>query len=91
VFSFVPDVALRFHSALEAGDRETTDALLRRFYIPFARLRERRPGYAVSLVKAGVGLVGPDPGGVRPPLSDPTPEEREALARLIETASEIRA
>lgn len=86
VFNFVPELALRFHAALESGDRETMGAILTRFFFPFAALRDRRPGYAVSLVKAGAALVGHDPGGVRPPLTDPTAEEREALAALIEEA-----
>jgi dihydrodipicolinate synthase/N-acetylneuraminate lyase len=41
------------------------------------------PGYAVSLVKAGVTLEGLPAGSVRPPLADPTPEHVEQLAAII--------
>jgi 5-dehydro-4-deoxyglucarate dehydratase len=37
----------------------------------------------VSLVKAGARLTGPDLGGVRPPLVDPTPEHVERLEGII--------
>ena len=44
----------------------------------------RRRGYAVSIVKAGLRLVGRPAGPVRAPLIDLTPEEDAALAVLIE-------
>ena len=55
----------------------------REFLIPYVRLRSRRPGYAVSLVKAGAAIVGRSAGKVRPPLADPTPAEYEELRGLI--------
>jgi 5-dehydro-4-deoxyglucarate dehydratase len=89
IYNFAPALALRFHAAVEAGDRGTLDALLTRFFLPFARLRAQRPGYAVALVKAGVRLAGHDCGGVRPPLTDPGAADCAALAALIDAASEI--
>ena len=89
VLNFVPELALAFHAALGAGDRPRTTAMLEGFYHPFAALRDRVPGYAVSLVKAGVELIGRHPGRVRPPLTDPTGAERAALARLIEAAGPL--
>ena len=41
-------------------------------------------GYAVSIVKAGVRLVGQDGGPVRPPLGDCTAQEHEELKVLID-------
>jgi 5-dehydro-4-deoxyglucarate dehydratase len=78
VATFVPTIATGFHAALHKGDDETVDALLSRFYLPFAQLRNAVPGYAVSLVKTGAGL-----GGVRPPLIDPTPEHAARLTEII--------
>jgi 5-dehydro-4-deoxyglucarate dehydratase len=46
-------------------------------------LRDKVPGYAVSLVKAAVVRSGLDVGGVRPPLVDPTPEHLAELDRII--------
>ncbi|WP_204115148.1 5-dehydro-4-deoxyglucarate dehydratase [Shimia biformata] len=84
VFNFVPETALAFHAAFKAGDDAACDALLREFYYPFARIRDRQTGYAVSAIKAGVALRGFDTGPVRSPLTDLTPEEREMMGALIE-------
>jgi 5-dehydro-4-deoxyglucarate dehydratase len=52
--------------------------------MPYAAIRNRRAGYAVSIIKAGVRLIGLDAGPVRPPLVDCTPEEHEQLKVLID-------
>jgi len=82
-FAFVPDVALAFHTALERGDDAAAETLLHEFFNPLVRLRDTVPGYAVSLVKAGVTLEGVPAGPVRPPLIDATPEHVERLAAII--------
>ncbi|TDD63911.1 5-dehydro-4-deoxyglucarate dehydratase [Jiangella aurantiaca] len=84
VFAFLPEVAVAFRRAFAAGDDATCDLLLREFYLPFAELRDRGAGYAVSLIKAGLRLRGSAVGSVRPPLSDPAPEHERTLAELIE-------
>jgi 5-dehydro-4-deoxyglucarate dehydratase len=86
VFNFVPELSLRFYRAMRAGDRATMSGLLDSFFYPFARIRDRRPGYAVSIIKAGAALVGQTPGPVRPPLTDLTEEERAMLHHLIQRA-----
>lgn len=80
---FVPAIATAFYAAVQAGDEPTVRRLLAAFYLPFAALRARVPGYAVALVKAGARLGGTDLGGVRPPLVDPTPEDTARLADII--------
>ncbi|MGR3394981.1 5-dehydro-4-deoxyglucarate dehydratase [Pseudooceanicola nanhaiensis] len=83
VFNFVPETALAFNAAFAAGDDAACEALLRDFYYPFARIRDRKQGYAVSAIKAGVGLRGFETGPVRAPLTDLTGEEREMMQDLI--------
>lgn len=87
VFNFVPETALAFHKALSSGDDATCEAMLRDFYYPFARIRDRQPGYAVSAIKAGVSLRGFETGPVRAPLTDLTGEEREMMQDLIKGRS----
>ncbi len=87
VFNFVPEIALRFHKAFTAGDDATCEQLLADFYYPFATIRDRQSGYAVSAVKAGVILRGFEAGPVRSPLTDLTDEEMEMMRDLIETSS----
>ncbi|MDX2546031.1 5-dehydro-4-deoxyglucarate dehydratase [Streptomyces sp. WI04-05B] len=92
VFAFAPEIATAFHRALGEGDRALVTKLLDEFYGPLVELRDEVPGYAVSLVKAGVTLRGLDVGGVRAPLLDPTPEHLARLAKLIDHGLEaVRA
>lgn len=84
VFCFAPEISLAFHHAVREGDGELVEALLTRFFHPLIALREKVPGYAVSLVKAAVRQRGLDVGGVRPPLVDPAPEHLEDLRRITE-------
>ena len=86
VFNFVPDLAQRFYRAMRAGERSVMEEILHAFFYPFAALRDRKAGYPVSIIKAGVDLVGYTPGPVRPPLVDLTGEERDILRGLIEAA-----
>jgi 5-dehydro-4-deoxyglucarate dehydratase len=84
VFNFIPRTALKFLDAVNADNGATVDALMRDFFVPYLRIRNRQPGYAVSIVKAGATIVGRGAGPVRPPLSELTPEEYQELAALIE-------
>jgi 5-dehydro-4-deoxyglucarate dehydratase len=83
VLCFVPDIATAFYRAISRGDHEVVRALLADFYLPFAALRDKVPGYAVSLVKAGARLAGANVGLVRPPLVDPSPEHTDRLAEIV--------
>lgn len=84
VFNVAPRLALAFHAAVAAGDRAATDAMLRDFFLPFAAIRDRQPGYAVAILKAALRLSGRDMGPVRPPLADLTEEEHAMLRPLLE-------
>ena len=83
VFNFIPRTALQFHAAVVADDHASMGRLLDEFFLPYLEIRNRRPGYAVSIVKAGARLVGRDAGPVRPPLLDLVPAEVEQLDALI--------
>lgn len=84
IYNFVPKSAKAFHNAMMAGDSETINAFTRDFLAPYGKIRGRQPGYAVSIVKAGVDVIGRSAGPVRPPLSSLTVQEREELAALID-------
>ncbi|TAM23617.1 MAG: 5-dehydro-4-deoxyglucarate dehydratase [Rhodanobacter sp.] len=83
VFCFAPEVALAFYSALERNDVARTEALLRDFYTPLVELRNKVPGYAVSLIKTATRLNGIASGPVRAPFVEPTPEHVAELERII--------
>jgi 5-dehydro-4-deoxyglucarate dehydratase len=83
VFNFVPEMALEFYNAMRTKDRVTIDRLLLDFFYPFLEIRDRAPGYAVTIVKAGLKVIGRDPGPVRPPLSNLTEEEVAQLSEIV--------
>nr|WP_265536925.1 5-dehydro-4-deoxyglucarate dehydratase [Streptomyces sp. NEAU-H33] len=84
VFCFAPEISNAFYQAVEKGDRHTVERLQREFFHPLVALRDQVPGYAVSLVKAGVRQRGLEVGGVRAPLVDPAPEHLDALRRITD-------
>ncbi|WP_161864582.1 MULTISPECIES: 5-dehydro-4-deoxyglucarate dehydratase [Pseudomonas] len=84
VFNFIPKTAMDFYKAIAAEDHATVGKLIDDFFLPYLDIRNRKAGYAVSIVKAGAKIVGYDAGPVRAPLTDLLPEEYEALAKLIE-------
>jgi 5-dehydro-4-deoxyglucarate dehydratase len=84
VHCFAPEIAMAFFHALHDGDDATQHRLLSRFYLPLVALRDETPGFAVSLVKAAARMRGHRVGSVRPPLVEPTPEQLERLARIVD-------
>lgn len=99
VHAFAPEIANAFFAALRDGDggREgggdgggkTVERLLRDFYVPLVELRDRVPGYAVSLVKAAARLRGAPVGPVRAPLTDPSAADLADLKNLLGTGLEL--
>ncbi len=83
VFNFIPKTAMDFYHAVAKDDLPTQHRLLNQFFMPYLELRNRVPGYAVSIIKAGATIVGHGAGPVRPPLTDLKSNEVEELAALI--------
>ncbi|SOE21951.1 5-dehydro-4-deoxyglucarate dehydratase [Spirosomataceae bacterium TFI 002] len=90
-FNFVPELANLFYKSLRAGKKEVVNEILKTFYIPFVRLRGRKKGYAVSLIKAGATLIGQSAGNVRAPLVMPTDKEIAELAEIITKGNALLA
>jgi 5-dehydro-4-deoxyglucarate dehydratase len=84
IFNFMPSWAMGFHAAVARADRAHVHAATKRFIRPLIALRDKRKGYAVSIVKAGMTIVGRSAGPVRPPLTDLEPHEIQELAELID-------
>jgi 5-dehydro-4-deoxyglucarate dehydratase len=90
-FAFAPELALAFYEALESDNEALVDALLRDFFHPLVRLRDTVPGYAVSLIKAGVTMEGIEAGPVRPPLIDAAPQDVAELAAMTRAGRAVIA
>jgi 5-dehydro-4-deoxyglucarate dehydratase len=86
IYNFAPATALSFFESWRAGRTAEVDALMRQFFMPYLEIRNRRAGYAVSIVKAGARIAGIDCGMVRSPLVDLTTEEEHSLRALMETS-----
>jgi 5-dehydro-4-deoxyglucarate dehydratase len=82
-FNFVPELANKFYKSLRSGDIATVTRITKEFYIPLVRLRSKKNGYAVSLIKAGATLIGKTAGNVRAPLTMPTDAEVAELKNII--------
>ncbi|WSM51763.1 5-dehydro-4-deoxyglucarate dehydratase [Streptomyces sp. NBC_01708] len=89
VHAFAPEIANAFFAALRDGDAGAVDTLLRDFYVPLVELRDRVPGYAVSLVKAAARLRGLSAGPVRAPLTDPSADDLAELTTLLSTGLDL--
>lgn len=83
VFNFIPKTAMDFYHAVAKDDLATQHRLLREFFMPYLEIRNKNPGYGVSIIKAGATLVGHSAGPVRAPLTDLKPDEMAALDALI--------
>ncbi len=87
IFNFLPDFAQQFYAAVRRRDRESLLERLREFVLPYIAIRNRRKGYAVSIVKAGMKVINHPAGPVRAPLTDLDESELEELKKLIASRS----
>jgi 5-dehydro-4-deoxyglucarate dehydratase len=83
IFNFLPKFAQEFYAAVRQRNHEKVYAGLREFVLPYIAIRNRRKGYAVSIVKAGMTAIGRPAGPVRSPLIDLSQAELEELKKLI--------
>ena len=84
VFNLVPEFATRFYAAVRRRDHQAIHAGLKDFILPLIGIRNRKKGYAVSIIKAGMKVIGRNSGPVRPPLTDLTEAEIGELAELVQ-------
>jgi 5-dehydro-4-deoxyglucarate dehydratase len=83
VFNFVPEFSTAFYAAVRRQDRDAVYAGLRNFILPLIAIRNRKKGYAVSIIKAGMKAVGRDSGSVRSPLTNLTEAELAEVKALV--------
>ena len=83
----MPEFATAFYAAVRRRDHKVIHAGLQDFILPLIAIRNRRKGYAVSIIKAGMKVIGRDSGPVRPPLTDLSDAEVAEVAALVERLS----
>lgn len=83
IFNFAPKWATDFYAAVRRRDHEWVRGALADFVVPYIEIRDRKAGYGVSIVKAGLNAAGRPAGAVRPPLTDLTDDELAELTDLV--------
>lgn len=85
IVNFAPKLSLAVWEAGHAGRWDELNALVATKVQPLARLRERRNGYHIAVVKEAMNLLGLPGGGVRSPLLPLAEEDRKELRRILAT------
>lgn len=88
IFNFLPEFATDFYAAVRRRDAATVGRALADFVLPYIGIRNRGKGYAVSIVKAGLDVVGRGAGRVRPPLIDLDEASLRDLRPLVEACKD---
>lgn len=87
--NYLPHISRTYFNALKNGDSELLSHLYQDVLLPINRIRKSRKGYAVSLIKAGMEIVGlPVGDAVRPPLIPVEKEHYQQLEKIIQSALE---
>ncbi|MCL6592335.1 MAG: 5-dehydro-4-deoxyglucarate dehydratase [Alicyclobacillus sp.] len=85
--NYLPHISRLFYQSLTTGNQALQDELYREVILPIHRIRRQRKGYAVSLIKAGMEIIGLPVGrSVRAPLIPVEPEHHRELERIIQHA-----
>ena len=80
---FMPQTAVQIRQLAIQDQFEEINIILDKLVIPMYSLRNRRPGYRVSMIKTGMNLAGHPGGRVRPPLIEMDLEDREDLRAVM--------
>ena len=83
IVNFAPAFTRAVWEAGSAGDWHALEETVATKIRPLARMREKRKGYPIAVVKEAMNLLGLPGGAVRPPLTPVAPEDREDLRRLL--------
>ncbi|MFE5321055.1 5-dehydro-4-deoxyglucarate dehydratase [Paenibacillus sp. NPDC056579] len=90
ISNYLPHISRMYYNALAQGDKSLLDVLYREVILPINQVRKLRKGYAVSLIKAGMEIVGlPIGGKVRAPLVEVEKEHYAQLEKLVTRANTL--
>ncbi|MGI8484923.1 MAG: dihydrodipicolinate synthase family protein [Thermomicrobiales bacterium] len=80
---FWPEASAELFHLASTGDFAGLAEYHKRVVRPIYALRQRRPGYEVSVMKAAMEILGHKAGPVRSPLANITDTDRAELAQLL--------
>ncbi|MDQ0252975.1 5-dehydro-4-deoxyglucarate dehydratase [Evansella vedderi] len=89
ISNYIPHISRKFYDALLNNDKQLIKDLYEDVILPINRIRKKRKGYAVSLIKAGMKIVGlPVSTEVRPPIVPVEQEHYKELEGILKKAFE---
>ncbi|MCF8564124.1 5-dehydro-4-deoxyglucarate dehydratase [Alicyclobacillus tolerans] len=87
ISNYIPHISRLFFAAVRNGETALVSDLYREVILPINRIRKQRKGYAVSLIKAGMEIMGmPVGGAVRAPLMPVEKEHYQQLEAVLARA-----
>ncbi|HZG70451.1 MAG TPA: 5-dehydro-4-deoxyglucarate dehydratase [Chondromyces sp.] len=89
ISNYIPHISRKFYEALLSGDQETVNDLYQHVILPIHNIRRQRKGYAVSLIKAGMEILGlPAGSSVRAPILPVEKEHYAEMEKILRNAVE---
>ncbi|MCJ7839775.1 5-dehydro-4-deoxyglucarate dehydratase [Lederbergia sp. NSJ-179] len=80
ISNYIPHISRKFYNGVLSGDQETVNEIYQYVILPINKIRSQCKGYAVSLIKAGMEIIGIPAGQtVRRPI---LPVEKEHYAEM---------
>lgn len=87
ISNYIPHISRLFYDSLMKSDMDMLRELYTTVIFPLNRIRKKRNGYNVALIKAGMEIVGLPVGAhVRPPLIPVEQEHYDEMKVIIERA-----
>ncbi|HZH62713.1 MAG TPA: 5-dehydro-4-deoxyglucarate dehydratase [Metabacillus sp.] len=87
ISNYIPHISRKFFQAVLENDQVTIDDLYQHVILPINNIRRQRNGYAVSLIKAGMEIMGIPVGQtVRLPILPVEKEHYVEMERILENA-----
>jgi 5-dehydro-4-deoxyglucarate dehydratase len=90
ISNYIPHISRLFYQSLFTDDKATMNKLYHDVIFPINNIRKQKKGYAVSLIKAGMDIVGLNVGqSVRPPLIPVEKEHYRQLELILNRTMEL--
>ncbi len=90
ISNYIPHISRKYYNALLKNDHQTIHEIYQDVILPINRIRRQGKGYAISLIKAGMEIVGlpVNSQNVRPPITPIKKEHYEELKKILTLALE---
>ncbi|OCA81476.1 5-dehydro-4-deoxyglucarate dehydratase [Bacillus sp. FJAT-27225] len=89
ISNYIPHISRKFYNSLYDGDMETVTDIYQQVILPINNIRRKRKGYAVSLIKAGMEIMGLKVGkSVRLPILPVEKQHYTEMETILKNAME---